>query len=173
MRDSLTRTCSAAARHAASRASASPSARSASALDQGREAIRLAAGDLGGHAGFFAPGPRGRGIALGDGELGTDVVVPQFEQHLPGFHAVALLHRQLRDLAACRRCKFGALAGLHRARTRVGDGLRDRAAAHLDHFDGNRLRTAEPQPGADGHDREAGKDPDRAPLHAVSPAASA
>jgi hypothetical protein len=135
--------------------------------------VRFAARNLGGDAGFLAPRLGGRGVTLGDGEFRADVVVPQFEQHLPGLHAVAFLHRQARNLAAGGRRELGALAGLDRAGTRIGHRLRDTAAGRLDHLDGDRLRAPEPQRRADADGREAGKDPDRAPLHAESPASSA
>ena len=73
------------------------------ALHEARQPVRLAARDLRGDAGLVAHRPGRGGIALGDRELGADVVVPQLEQHLPRLDVIALLHRQARDLAARRR----------------------------------------------------------------------
>jgi hypothetical protein len=42
---------------------------------------------------------RSHPITSGQCELGTNTIVPQFQQRLPGLHSIALFYRQFRDLA--------------------------------------------------------------------------
>ena len=114
----------------------------------------------------------GRDVALviggadGLAHLGGEIHVPQFQQHLPGLHPIALAYQEVGNLAAALRCQLGAATGLHGAGTGVGDRGLDPAHAGFRHAHFDRLGLAEVLPGG-----EAGADHDGQQGDAPGPAA--
>ncbi len=82
--------------------------------------------------------------------LSHQVLVPEFEQHLPLLHALALLDSQLGDLAAGGSGEFRAAACLDGSGTGVVDRRLDFAAFCADQLDDGKIRAGEvPQGGCD------------------------
>ena len=91
-------------------------------VDQLLRAIGIAFCVVGHDAGFAAACLAGAQLAGGQVALRGQIAVPQFQQRLPGFDAVAFLHPQLHDLAAGRGRQLGAPAGLDGAGAGIDHG---------------------------------------------------
>ena len=104
-------------------------------------------------AGLLNAGLRHIELLLRHFFLRRQVLVPQFQQHLTGRDALALMHQQPGDLPPSGRRQTGTAAGLHGTGTGIGHGRLNRAALDLGHRHGDRLR-ARPVPASRGQQRQ-------------------
>src|SRR5512139_3500529 len=122
-------------------------------------ALGIALGVGGRDAGLAAALLAGGELARGELALRGEIAVPQFQQRLPGLHAVAFLYPQLDDLAARYRREPGAPARLDRSGAGVDHRGFDRAARDPGEFDFGRLGPGEEPPrigqrGDSEHDKD-------------------
>ena len=124
-------------------------------LSQAHEAVGFARGDVGDCTGFVRSCSRRGRLPLGQRETGREILVPQLEQELPGFDAVAFVNGQARDLTTSRGRHARPLTCFDGSGPRVRDGAFDGASPH--HRDADRERFAlrcVPKPPAEGRDDE-------------------
>jgi hypothetical protein len=92
-------------------------------LDQPDQSVRFASCHPGRDARLLSSRNGRRAVPLRNFKLGTNIVIPKLEQHLPSLHTIALTDRKARDLPAVRWRQLRPLAGLYGSRPGVRHGL--------------------------------------------------